>query len=623
MKFRFAFKLGGAMAAPLILVLIVGWLGVSSLSRVHGYVHQIASDQMRVVDLTTQIQTETGLYRQWELQHILSTTIGEMDDYKTRAESSAKSIRKTMDELLGVASGEIADAAAGLAKAWQAYEATHAPLIELSFTDRKSEALNYLRGESREALYEVEKSLRSLISLARDKCKECETEAAKVFGGSRRLVVVASILAFLIGVLSTFILTRAVVSPLTELARASRMVASGDLTHELKVRRTRDESEEVSRAFAGMVSSLKELIHQVSDGEEKVSHASTLVSTEAGGVLSATERIAQSARTAASSAAEQLGAMQSATRIMYELQKAIEDIADGAQEQNAAVADTLSAVKSMNSAIREMGDAAGDVASAVERSKSASDTGVAAVERALSGLDAIKQRSQDATESMREFGGSLDRITQILQTIRDIADQTNLLALNAAIEAARAGEHGRGFAVVADEVRSLADRAAKSTKEIGDLVQEVEAHAADAERCVRSTFEEASSGRQLGDEVAKALSEVLSVVAEAGDKIEGILRGIRALGEHGDAVGRASERVAAVTERNSAATEEMSAASKEVVAAVDQARALAERNSRVVEEVSSSVAQMKASVTGLTAAADSLGEIARNLRVSVGKFRIA
>ncbi|MGE5485728.1 MAG: methyl-accepting chemotaxis protein [Ignavibacteriales bacterium] len=621
MRFRFAFKLGGAMAAPLAFVLVVAWVGVSSLSQVHGYVRQVAEDQMKVIDLVTQIQAEQGMYRQYELQHILSTTLGEMDDYKTRGESSAKAIRSMTGELASFATGDMAALVADLSKAWDRYEQTHAPLIDLSYNDKKGDALNLLRGESREALYEVEKCVRAMVSLAREECKGREAEALQVYERSRLAVLAVCALTVLIGILFTLILNGSIVRPLTDLAHASKLVASGDLTHELRVRKTRDESEEVSRSFAEMVSSLKGLIHDVSEGGEKVSVASGAVSREADGVSSVTERIMEAARTSVASANEQLASMHGATKIMVELEKAIEDIAEGAQEQSTAVADAVSAVKSMNSAVREMDHAAGEVVAAVERSRAVSDKGVSAVQRALGGLDSIKGKSKEATDSMMEFGKSLERITQILETIRQIADQTNLLALNAAIEAARAGEHGRGFAVVADEVRSLADRASKSTKEIADLIREVESHAGDAAKCVRSTFDEAASGRQMGDEVANALNEIVSVVADAGTRIEGIIQGMKTLSVHGDSVNRAAEKVAGVTERNSAATEEMSAASREVVNAVEQARSLAEKNSAMAEEMSSSVTQLKASALGLTKAAGSLTEIAETLRVSVGRFR--
>ena len=117
LRVRFAAKVGGAIAVPLILLLAVGWVGYSSLEKVHGYVRQIATEQVGAIELASQLQAEVGLYRQWEQQHLLSTTLGEMDDYEARARSSARNIGRLIAEIKALAGEDLAGLAADIEKA--------------------------------------------------------------------------------------------------------------------------------------------------------------------------------------------------------------------------------------------------------------------------------------------------------------------------------------------------------------------------------------------------------------------------------------------------------------------------------------------------------------------------
>ncbi|MBC7208725.1 MAG: PAS domain-containing methyl-accepting chemotaxis protein [Methyloversatilis sp.] len=154
--------------------------------------------------------------------------------------------------------------------------------------------------------------------------------------------------------------------------------------------------------------------------------------------------------------------------------------------------------------------------------------GAAIIERASSEMQAIAETVQLTSERVGELGKQSDQITSIVKTIREIADQTNLLALNAAIEAARAGEQGRGFAVVADEVRKLAERTSLSTKEIGDMVKRIQDGTRGAIQSMESSLEKAGSGVELASSAGQAIKRISSgarEVVQAVSKFSSVVEG--------------------------------------------------------------------------------------------------
>ena len=145
-----------------------------------------------------------------------------------------------------------------------------------------------------------------------------------------------------------------------------------------------------------------------------------------------------------------------------------------------------------------------------QKSVETARSGAEIVELTVSGMQKIIQIVYDASVKIKQLGKNSEQIGEIIQVIDDIADQTNLLALNAAIEAARAGEQGRGFAVVADEVRKLAERTTKATKEISQMIKNIQVETGNAVKAIELGSEEAAKGKEFAEKSGHALSEILS-----------------------------------------------------------------------------------------------------------------
>ncbi len=548
MNFSIKSKIMVIMLVGCLSVIIAGVLGLSGMKHADDEIEVLYKENL--VQLT-QISKIMGLMRDNRVQLLLalqhnpaSPEIVKLHDHAT--EQHLDTVTKNIEEITAL---------------WKEYTSGNLTADEKKVADEFAEKRGrfvkegvlpvrdaILAGNYTEATEMTIQKINPLFKAANEpaqkiydeqlvQAKASHESASSQYHITLVLVCTAIILSVVLSVILGVLIIRSVSSAAAALMNASSAMAQGDLSQRVRLT-TRDELGVIGRSFDAMADSFAEAIRKVGDSSTQVATAASQVHSTAERIATGAEEVVAQSTTVAT-AGEEMAA--TSGDIAQNCQMAVEGVGMAAQ---------------------------------------AAENGARVVEQTIMVMTQIAERVQASAKTVETLGTRSDQIGEIIGTIEDIADQTNLLALNAAIEAARAGEQGRGFAVVADEVRALAERTTKATREIGEMIKAIQTETKSAVIAMEQGVHQVETGTEEASRSGQALREILEQV---------------------NAVAMQVNQIATAAEEQTATTSEISNNMQQIT--------------EVVQETASGAHQAAQAATQLNANAEELQRLVRQFRI--------
>ena len=387
----------------------------------------------------------------------------------------------------------------------------------------------------------------------------------------------------------TLVLTSMIIRPVKDLMRVAESLGRGDLSQKARVK-TGDELGQLGDTLNRTIERLQGLVQSESD-RDKMQHQVmgllSVVSTAAEGDLTVKAEVTADALGSVADAfnlmiAGLMSLVTQASNVAVEIQRSTSEILhsaermrDAASQQSSQIRNASDAVNAMSHTTQRMAENAKAATQTSVEATQAAVKGGAAVTETIKGMQRIRATVQSTGKKIKGLGERSLEIGAIIEVINEIATQTNLLALNAAIEAARAGEHGKGFAVVADEVRKLAERAARATKDITGLIKGIQVETSEAVTVMETGTREVEEGTKLADQAGAALREIEQIVKQTSNLMTDIT------GAAGDQV-KSTESVVHTMDNISQLTQETAHGVQETVATISNLADLTRRLSDAI-----------------------------------------
>ena len=444
------------------------------------------------------------------------STLTEIANYREMLEKRLKEISR-FDDIMTL---DQADSLEQFRSAYNTFSKNYPGLEKIHGSEKWRTDAYLIRNDLGDVLKAIHTDLQILLEQLRGAIDAQSNEMLDEISGTSSVVIWMSLLALAFGVGISWLLSRLIVQPINAAAHAMDDIAAGggDLTCKISMR-SRDELGQMCSAFNRFVGKIREIIGPVSDSTSQLSEA-----------------------------AEHMSVI-------------IEQTRDGVRRQQSETEQVATAMNEMVATAQEMVDNAALAAEATEQADSEAQSGSDVVSKSIRKINELAEAVERAAAVIQRLESDSESIGSVLDVIRGIAEQTNLLALNAAIEAARAGEQGRGFAVVADEVRNLASRTQESTQEIQGMIEKLQSGAQEAVAAMIDGREQARASVEQAAHAGESLEAITAAVARIHEMTQHISEAARQQGDVAEEINRNLTNITQVAEQTSQGTESLEEAS--------------------------------------------------------------
>ena len=655
MRRSLRFKLIGVVAIVLAGMVLAAGISIVEAGAARNDVASVGTTYLPATRLIGDLHLGVTEYNRDQLTYLSAVDTTAQAMAKSEIARHQGEVNDSFDQLGALTLSPDSQAMFATVKAdWQAYQAATATLTT---SDKTAALTNLQSGAASTAYGALDTDLDNLYGSVTASADQATSSADSLLSFLPILMLVGTCIVLAVGGGLSYYLSgrvvagiKAVSSTVTSLSEyclkslesGLAAMAGNDLTVRVELTTVpiehlgTDEVGQMAAATNGMLATIGETMESyekaranLSDALGEVHVAAQSVSRTSAEVNDAaqqsghgSEQIAHTIGQVASGASDQARAASDTANAVTDLQTVIESVRSGAAETARSVEAQAAAVEQMTRSIRSASRASNDVQGLGAAAGEAATNGAVTVRQTVDGMARIKDAVEGAAIKVTELGAKGEQIGAIVETIDDIAEQTNLLALNAAIEAARAGEQGKGFAVVADEVRKLAERSSRATKEIAALIGEVQLGTEHAVKAMQIGAREVETGAELAAKSGAALDEIASAVGSSNAAVARIVKAMDDMQASSSGLVNASDAIAAIAEETNAAAESMTSSADQVARAVESIAAISQENSASAEEVSAATEEMSAQAEEVVASATVLAEMAGRLEGMAGRFQI-